>query len=255
MDQHIGTPLEVRNDPAEGTFHVSRRVFTDQAILRHGAREDFRALLALLRARHRIAGAGLVPHPHGGRPRLHLQPRCHGQGRRVLQSLHASRRPRLPRAIRQGHDLPVLLSWLGVQHRRFAARHSAGRRLSRRLQERQPRARACAAARAISRLLVHLPRRQRDVAVGLSGRRQGIYRQHRRPVRDSRWRSCRAGRISRSMPTGSSGTRTGWTRSMSTACIRPISIMPAMPPRSARSARKRKACRSRNSTSRPAPRP
>ena len=184
MDQQIGMPLE---SPARS----SRRHLPCVAARVHrpgdaGARtrEDFRALLALLRPRHRIAGAGFVSHAHGRRPRLHLQSRCDRQGRRLLQSLHPSRRPCLPRAIRQGHDLPVLLSWLGVQHRRIAARHSAGRRLSRRLQERQPRARACAAARAISRLLVHLPRRQRDVAVGLSRRRQGIYRQHRRPVRD-----------------------------------------------------------------------
>ena len=67
-------------------------------------------------------------------------------------------------------------------------------------------------------------------------------------------RSCPAARISRSMPTGSSGTRTAWTRSMSIACIRPISSMPPMPPRSALSARTRKAYRPRNSTPRPAPR-
>jgi p-cumate 2,3-dioxygenase alpha subunit len=33
MDQYIGTPLEVRTDKDAGTFHVSRRVFTDQNIL------------------------------------------------------------------------------------------------------------------------------------------------------------------------------------------------------------------------------
>ena len=107
-----------------------------------------------------------------------------GQGPRLLQSLHPSRRPRLPGEVRQGQRVPVLLSRLGFQLRRQPARHSAGGRLPRRLQERQPRPRACAAARTISRLLVHLPRCQRDVAVGLSGRRQGIHRQHRRPVRN-----------------------------------------------------------------------
>ena len=99
-------------------------------------------MLALLRPRHRIAGAGLVSDPHGRRARLHLQPRlrrpgsaCSTISARIAAAACAGRNPARPASSSASITA-------GCSARTAPARHSAGRRLSGRLRRTRPRPRA-----------------------------------------------------------------------------------------------------------------
>ena len=184
MDTILTTSADGRRgSPAASLPRLAPRLHRPVGARRRES-QHLRPLLALSRPLLGDRQQLRLHHPQRRRPRADLQSRPRRRRACLPQHLPASRRDGGAREEGQRAQLPLLLSRLVVQRerplrlalRRGQLRHRA---LRRRLRRPGPGA----AARELSRLLVRELRQECRVAVGLPGRRQGIYRHRGRPCR------------------------------------------------------------------------